>query len=92
MVSQKRFPRPTCVFLDGDQAASIGCFILPGDDATERVVFESLKSQDWRGIAVRTGRKHADVVDACSRAMSLENHHDWVSHAATTLVLGGDVL
>jgi hypothetical protein len=92
MVSQKRFPRPSCVFLDGDQAGSIGCTVLPGDDAPERVVMESLKANEWRGVAARTGRKHADLVDACARAMSLENHHDWISQAATALVLGGDVL
>lgn len=92
MNSQKRFPRPSGVFLDGDQAASIGCVNLPGEDAPERVVFEQLRKKDWLSVAKRTGRDHADVVDACNRAMSLANHHDWVNRAATALVMGGDIL
>src|SRR3984893_9841590 len=35
MVAEKRFPRPSCVFLDGDQSEAIGCNLLPGDDAPE---------------------------------------------------------
>jgi predicted ATPase len=34
-----RFPRPSIVFLDGDQPSAPGCEILPGQDAPERVVF-----------------------------------------------------
>lgn len=45
MVTAKRFPRPSLVFLDGDQAESDGCIILPGGDAPERVVFEALKDR-----------------------------------------------
>jgi predicted ATPase len=92
MVSQKRFPRPSCVFLDGDQTDSTGCIKLPGDEAPERVVFEDLRARNWQGIAARTGRNHADVVDACNRAMSLSSHRDWINTAATTLVMGGDIL
>jgi predicted ATPase len=92
MVHQGRFPRPSRVFLDGDQAESMGCVKLPGDDAPERVVFDQLKKQNWLNVAHRIGRDHASVVDACSRAMLLQNHHDWIRNAATALVLGGDTL
>src|ERR1022692_819301 len=40
MAQAKRFPRPTQVYLDGDQPPMPGCVRLPGDDAPERVVFE----------------------------------------------------
>jgi hypothetical protein len=40
---QDRFPRPTCVFLDGDNDAAPGCHLLPGADAPEQVVFRELK-------------------------------------------------
>jgi hypothetical protein len=43
MVQAKRFPRPSLVFLDGDQPPSPGCILLPGGDAPERVVFEALR-------------------------------------------------
>jgi predicted ATPase len=46
MALQKRFPRPTCVFLDGDNAGADGCILLPGGDAPERVVFEDLKKRN----------------------------------------------
>jgi predicted ATPase len=92
MASQKRFPRPSCVFLDGDRGPAPGCIALPGDDAPERVVFDELAKSNWGTANQRTGRNFADFADACAKAMLLKEHHDWVQHAATTLVLGGEIL
>jgi putative AbiEii toxin of type IV toxin-antitoxin system len=92
MSANGRFPRPSCVFLDGDAGPAEGCFLLPGDDAPERVVFEALQQRGWAGINQRTGRNYADVADACNTAMARPNHHDWVRDAATPLVLSGDNL
>jgi len=92
MVNRKCFPRPTRVFLDGDQASSVGCVNLPGDDAPERVVFDFLKGNNWQGIAERVGRQFAKVADACARAMALTDHHDWIGDAATQLTLSSDIL
>jgi predicted ATPase len=92
MSASDRFPRPSCVFLDGDVGPATGCLTLPGDDAPERVVFAGLDGSDWVGISGRVGRAHAAVVDACDRAILLPNHHDWVGEAANELVLGGDIL
>ncbi len=95
MVANKRFPRPSCVFLDGDGGRAPGCINLPGDDAPEIVVFEALKTlspQNWANAAYRTARDYSQFADACSRAMTLGNHHDWVSDAASKLVLRGDVV
>jgi energy-coupling factor transporter ATP-binding protein EcfA2 len=93
MAAQRRFPRPSCVFLDGDRATSYGCIVLPGDgDPPERVVFEALKKIDWSNASTRTGRSFADFADACGRAMTLDDHHEWVRSAATPLVLSGDTL
>jgi hypothetical protein len=92
MVQNNRFPRPSTVFLDGDRGAAPGCALLPGDDAPERVVFEGLRERAWRGLAERTGRSYPDVVDACNKAMTLTDHHDWVRHAAVPLILGGNML
>ncbi|HEX5927982.1 MAG TPA: AAA family ATPase [Solirubrobacterales bacterium] len=87
-----RFPDPVCVFLDGDQGSARGCLALPGGDPPEQVVFDALKEKNWAGLASRTGRDFADVADACDQAMALSDHHDWVRAAASTLVLGGDIL
>lgn len=92
MVVQNRFPRPSCVFLDGDQGEVVGCRNLPGDDAPERVVFESLRAENWPGLAERTGRNFADVADACVKAMALPDHHQWISHSASALFLSGETL
>ncbi len=61
MVSQDRFPRPSCVFLDGDQADATGCSLLPGGDAPERVVFGDLERIAWGKLRERIGRQYADV-------------------------------
>ncbi len=92
MVLTNRFPRPTRVYLDGDEGGARGCINLPGNDAPERVVFEELKSRDWLKLAERTGRLHASVADECSRVMLLADHHTWVELAASKLVLSGDTL
>jgi predicted ATPase len=92
MVKQNRFPRPSVVFLDGDQDASDGCVLLPGGDAPERIVFEALKKSNWTLLDAATSREFAQVADACDRAMVSANHHEWVITAANKVVLGGDIL
>lgn len=92
ITNAKRFPRPTVVFLDGDQEQATGCILLPGSDAPERVVFETLRGQKWRHLWTRIGRDVSSVADACERAMTLPNHRDWVRFAANQLMCGGDAL
>lgn len=92
MISQGRFDAPTCAFVDGDKSPAPGCEVLPGGDAPERVVFEGLRDKNWQGLDMRVARPFPDVSDACSSAMALGNHHDWVKQAAGHLTLGGDVL
>ena len=92
LAHNRRFRRPTTVFLDGDQDVSLGCTTLPGGDAPERVVFQRLRKENWGHLWTRIGRDIADVSDACSRAMVLQNHHEWLLFAANQLMYGGDVL
>lgn len=92
MVTQKRFQRPTLVFLDGDQPATGGTITLPGGDAPERVVFEALKEAKWDILPLRTGRDFSDIQDACSKAMTIGDDHEWVPVTAKSLSLGSDVL
>ncbi len=88
MVRENRFPRPSVVFLDGDQDQSDGIFVLPGDDAPEQVVFEGLKNLNWPDIAERLGRSVSTVIDSLNKAMTLANHHDWTKNAADALFVG----
>ena len=92
MVENNRFPRPSLVFLDGDQPQQSGCLLLPGGDAPERVVFEGLLAHNWAGLDARTGRSFADIVDACNRAITSNQHHEWIKLAADQLIVGGDIL
>lgn len=92
MVNENKFPRPSCVFLDGDQDPVVGCNILPGDDAPEIVILTGLETVEWKGLAARINRTHTDVVDSCRRALTFENHKEWVKQAAERLVIGSDSL
>jgi predicted ATPase len=92
MVNNKRFPRPSLVFVDGDSADAVGCILLPGEDAPEQVIFKDLAKRNWGELWSRIGRDISLVTDACSNAMTLSNHHDWVAGAASKLMCGGDVL
>jgi predicted ATPase len=87
-----KFPRTSMVFLDGDQSPSQGCMLLPGGDAPERVVFEGMAVTNYSGIATRLSRSESEVIDICTSAMTLANHHDWLKHAGDRLVVGGTAL
>lgn len=92
MNSQKRWPRPTCVFLDADAETASGCVNLPGNGAPEIDIFEDAQRHGFTAIATRTGRPYSDVADALSQAMAIDDHHEWIRFAASKLLLGGDTL
>lgn len=92
MIKQKRFPRPSVVFLDGDQDSADGVFILPGEDSPEHVIFEGLKAKNWPDIASRIGRSPSSVIDALNKAMTLSNPHDWTKTSADVLFIGSSHL
>lgn len=89
MVSESRFSRPTIVYLDADQDPAAGCHLLPGDDAPERVVFGALERVDWKDVALRVNRSHAELVDHCQKAVTNPDHHEWVKSVADGIVVGG---
>lgn len=91
MVENKRFTRPTVVFLDGDSAPNPGCVLLPGGDAPEQVVFKALKAQTWGDLWTRVGRDTGIVKDACTKAMMLD-HHEWVRYASNDMRTSPDAL
>ncbi|MBN2024694.1 MAG: AAA family ATPase [Pirellulales bacterium] len=92
MVHEGRFPRPTLVYLDADQASGNGCSLLPGDDAPERVVFNGLRVLRWDGVAARISRAPGETIDTLDCAMTKADHHDWVVDAADRLVVGREEL
>jgi predicted ATPase len=92
MVSKKCFPRPSCVFLDGDQEPTTGCHILPGEDSPERVVFNGLETKEWVGVAERIGRKYPEIADSCKKAMTYPDHKSWIRMVAESVVVSTDSL
>ncbi|MCW3478654.1 hypothetical protein OL229_03605 [Neisseriaceae bacterium JH1-16] len=92
MVAQERFPRPTVIFLDGDQEEAVGCHLLPGQDAPEIVVFGGLKDLRWVDVARVVNRSHSDLVDYAEDAMTQPDHHRWPGIVADRLIVGGDEL
>jgi len=92
MITKKCFPRPSCVYLDGDQEPAPGCNILPGDDAPERVVFSGLELKKWGGVPDRIGRSFSEIADACKKAMASSDHKSWVRLVADSIVVGSDSL
>ncbi len=91
MKQADRFPDATCIFVDGDQEPSLGCVVLPGGDSPERVVFEGLR-QKWLQVAQRVGRSASQVADACEKAMTRGDAHEWIDAAADALLLKGNIL
>lgn len=85
MVEGKRFTKPTCVFLDGDQDESQGCHILPGGDAPEKFVFKALMEANFGSMPERLVRAYASVAEAVQNAMTLPDHHQWVASVANDL-------
>lgn len=92
MNHQNRFPKASIVLLDGDQDQSEGCLILPGDDAPERVIYDSLNNIGFPDVAAKLSRSHSDLVNHCQTAMTLPDHHDWNKSVADSIVCGGNEL
>jgi len=88
MNNEGRFGRPTIVILDADQVSAQGCYLLPGDDAPERVVFQALATLEWQGVAQRINRSHGRLIDAVETALTLPDHHDWVLSIADAVTIG----
>jgi len=78
------------------EACEVGKASVTGinGDAPERVVFNTLRSAapKWGDLWTRIARDISEVADACTNAMTLGDHHDWVRFAANQLLFGGDTL
>lgn len=90
MVYKNLFPRPSCVFLDGDQETAVGCHVLPGGDAPERIVFNGLEAHNWVGIDQRIGRSFSEIADSCKKAITYTNHKEWCRMVADDLLVSTD--
>lgn len=92
MAHGDRFPRPSVVFLDGDQEHSVGCHILPGGDAPEIALMNALQGLGWKDVPQRIGRGTSEAIDALNEAMLQQDHHLWLRSAADKLALGTEIV
>jgi len=92
VIIEGKAPGKWGVFLDGDVGGAPGCYSLPGGDAPERVVFKALEKNGWPDVAERNGRRKSDLIDACERAISGDDHHEWVGRIAEELNITGSQL
>lgn len=63
--------------LDGDQAPSEGCIVLPGGDVPERVVFWGLKAHNWGALHERFGIGAGDLHAYLEDALLNADFHRW---------------
>lgn len=89
MIANDRFHgRRVGVFLDGDCEPGPGCCVMPGSEPPEVVVFEDLAAIGWGDLFIRLLRDTSYIADACDSAMTVRDHHDWISEAAKKLTIG----
>lgn len=86
MAKQGRLPGLVIGVLDGDQAASPGCVLIPGRAAPERAVYEGLTVDGWRIVAERLGVREGDLADGWEHARRIpQKHHVWTERIAEKL-------
>ena len=52
------------------------------------VVFEGLAAIGWGDLFALLLRDSSYIADACDAAMTVKDHHDWISEAAKRLTIG----
>ena len=77
--SQRRFHFAAIAILDGDQAPSAGCLLLPGGVAPELLVYGDLRDAGWAGLTDRFGIGAGDLFTHLEDAMREPDHHKWNS-------------
>lgn len=85
MKEAKRFSRPTVVFVDGDQDLKPGCEVLPGGMAPEKFVFQAIIDANFVRVPERLSRDYALVSEAIGKAVTVQDHHQWVNAVANEL-------
>jgi predicted ATPase len=77
LAANRKLPQPGLGVLDGDQAVSAGCILLPGGDAPERVVFQGLRAKAWARLHERFGIGAGDLHTYLDDAILDPNFHRW---------------
>jgi hypothetical protein len=85
-LAEKRvLPERAVGVLDGDQEWGLGCVVLPGGAAPERVVIENQTAASVDSAAARLGVRAGDLDEAIDDARRLDEHHIWPRRIAEAL-------
>jgi predicted ATPase len=85
IASAGKLARAGLCVVDADQEAGADYLVLPGNQAPEREVFNSLEDDHWIAVAERLGRSAGELLDARDRAMQIPDHHAWSGEVARQL-------
>jgi len=75
--NENTLPYPSIGVLDGDNTASDGCIVLPGQDAPEKVIFGGLKQINWGSLDIKFDLGAGRLFGYFETAMLSPDHHEW---------------
>ncbi|NUV91607.1 AAA family ATPase [Streptomyces sp. KAI 90] len=85
LASKGRLPSVSLGVLDADQAEQNGCLTLPGTQAPEKELFDSLDDTSWEKVAMRLDVRAGELLQAVDDARQIDNHHAWTRRVAEHL-------
>ncbi len=85
LASKNRLPYNSMAITDGDTPHE-GLVSLPGNKAPERVVFESLKQQNWSSLNERFGIGAGTLFQDLDECILQPNHHKWTESLGNKIV------
>ncbi len=89
IASRGAFHYRSASVVDGDGEMPVGCMRLPGTEAPERVVFDTVSGHADQ-LAQTLGLQENAVADAVRAAMTMPDHHEWIGEVARRLRSSSD--
>jgi predicted ATPase len=80
LAAANKLPYKALACLDGDCDQADGCFLLPGSEAPERVVLDTLKKARWDRLDERFGIGAGTLYTHLNDAITDPDHHNWTKH------------
>ena len=89
LASENKLPNRGIGVLDGDQDATVGCALLPGGDAPERVVFLGLRDKNWGQLHERFGIGAGDLHTYLEDTILNPDFHRWPALVGDRILKSG---
>lgn len=91
IVERGQLPYASACVVDGDLQVPRGCIKLPGTEAPERVVFNTITAHTAE-LATILGMSAASVSASIQAAMTIPDHHSWIGELARQLRSSNDYI